>query len=361
MTILAYVGRPGHGKSYGVVENVILPSVKKGRAVWTNIPLVIQEWETVWPDHKIKLFSSSEAEEPGFWASIPGGAVIVIDECWRFWPPGKASDLPQDQKSFFSEHRHKVGGDGYTQEIVLIVQDLTNILTFVRNLIDKTFVATKLDAVGADRRYRVDIYQGPQKGPNYREKDAIRQIFGTYKPEIFALYKSHTKAVDNLVGVEDKPDKRGNIFGGLFFRVVIPGALVVGVAGVWSVVSFFKGPKVEENKVVYSVTSTGAVVPALPSPTPGTATPEGSPAPTPAPPALSTRWRLVGSSVVDGQLRVYLQGKHGKFRVILASACRDLDFEPVCEVDHEIVARWTGPESSGIHPVLAGAIETVSK
>jgi len=39
MSILAYTGLPGHGKSYGVVENVILPALRMKRVVYTNIPL----------------------------------------------------------------------------------------------------------------------------------------------------------------------------------------------------------------------------------------------------------------------------------------------------------------------------------
>ncbi|MCT7418525.1 zonular occludens toxin domain-containing protein [Pseudomonas aeruginosa] len=32
---------PGHGKSYGVVEHVIIPSLKQDRHVVTNIPLEV--------------------------------------------------------------------------------------------------------------------------------------------------------------------------------------------------------------------------------------------------------------------------------------------------------------------------------
>ncbi|MCT7418665.1 zonular occludens toxin domain-containing protein [Pseudomonas aeruginosa] len=41
MAIDAYVGKPGHGKSYGVVEHVIIPSLKQDRHVVTNIPLEV--------------------------------------------------------------------------------------------------------------------------------------------------------------------------------------------------------------------------------------------------------------------------------------------------------------------------------
>ena len=39
MSISAYTGLPGHGKSYGVVDNVIRPALEKKREIFTNIPM----------------------------------------------------------------------------------------------------------------------------------------------------------------------------------------------------------------------------------------------------------------------------------------------------------------------------------
>ena len=39
MSISAYVGLTGHGKSYGAVENIILPALRQKRTVFTNIPM----------------------------------------------------------------------------------------------------------------------------------------------------------------------------------------------------------------------------------------------------------------------------------------------------------------------------------
>ncbi|MDD2768063.1 MAG: zonular occludens toxin domain-containing protein [Methylococcus sp.] len=356
MSILAYVGLPGAGKSYGVIENVILPSVKRLRPIWTNIPLVMQEWEIVWPDVEIRVFDNAEAQAPGFWSALPGGAVVVIDEAWRFWPAGiKSVDLTEEHKSFFAEHRHKVGANRYSQEIVLIVQDLTNLCSYVRNLVDKTFVATKLDTLGADKRYRVDIYGGPQRGPRYPVKSAIRQLFGSYKPEIYRLYQSHTKALDDMVGIEAKPDGRATIWGNGLLKFGMPAALLFGVVAIRGVWGFFHpeapakpspAPVVASSAVLapydgsqVAVLTTPLPVPA-PTPEPVAALP--SPSPTPEP-KVSEDWRLVGMSGEGAQRRVYLQGKRKKFRVIRPSRCIDLDFEPQCLVDGETVSRWSGP------------------
>lgn len=354
MSILAYVGLPGAGKSYGVIENVILPSVKRLRPIWTNIPLVMQEWELVWPDVEIKVFDNADAEVPGFWASVPGGAVVVIDEAWRFWPQGVRPDaMPQEHKSFFAEHRHKVGTNHYTQEIVLVVQDLGNLCAYVRNLVDKTFVATKLDVVGADTRYRVDIFQGPQKGPNYPKRLAIRQLFGSYRPEIYRLYRSHTKSLDGLVGVEDKPDRRATIWGNSLIKYGLPAGLVFGVIAVRGVLGFFHpapkaAPVLAQPAVLepYHGEPVAVVSTPLPTPVPTVSPVAAAPSPSPTPepePKVSEDWRLVGFSGEGEARRVYLQGHRKKFRVVRASRCVDLDFEPQCLIDGEVVSRWSGP------------------
>ena len=38
MSIVGYSGLPGSGKSYGVVENVVIPALEAGRHIITNIP-----------------------------------------------------------------------------------------------------------------------------------------------------------------------------------------------------------------------------------------------------------------------------------------------------------------------------------
>ncbi|MCU7813401.1 MAG: hypothetical protein KZQ77_19520, partial [Candidatus Thiodiazotropha sp. (ex Notomyrtea botanica)] len=46
MAIVTYVGLPGSGKSYSVVEHVILPALKNNRTVCTNIPLNKEQLST---------------------------------------------------------------------------------------------------------------------------------------------------------------------------------------------------------------------------------------------------------------------------------------------------------------------------
>lgn len=253
MSIVSYVGRMGSGKSYGVVENVIIPALKAGRHIVTNIPLKTGYLADDFPEGKITQFSVKEPlENPDFFNLDDKpewhGAIIVIDEAWRYWSTGtKASQIPNNQKSFFTEHRHYVGDQGLTCEIVLVTQNLDQISSFVRELIEDTYRATKLSALGMSKSYRVDVFTGAQKGLTGGKPN--RTLQGTYKPEVFKYYQSHTKnKTDFASGMEEKSDKRNNIFKSKLFLLAIPLSLIVIFASINSLSGYFSTSKIDEKK-----------------------------------------------------------------------------------------------------------------
>jgi len=68
-----YCGRPGSGKSYGVVENVIVPAFKQGRDVVTNLPLVVDELRKAFPESPTRLnMVTNEEITPEFLLHIQG-------------------------------------------------------------------------------------------------------------------------------------------------------------------------------------------------------------------------------------------------------------------------------------------------
>jgi zona occludens toxin (predicted ATPase) len=214
MSIVGYSGLPGSGKSYGVVENVVIPALESGRHIITNIPLKTGRLSDDFPQGKVTIFDNRDAEgDPDFFSleGHPAGVIWIIDEAWRFWKSGmKSVNIPQVQKEFFTEHRHMVGEDGRTNEIVLVTQDLQQLCAFVRDLVEETYRAVKLTAVGQKNRYRVDVYQGGVTGQ--KPGKPMRQLYGKYKPEIYQYYKSHTRnKTDFAAGMEEKADDRANV------------------------------------------------------------------------------------------------------------------------------------------------------
>ncbi len=351
MAINAYVGLPGSGKSYGVVENVILPALKASRVLVTNIPLQL---DAIGADYDIELVyqvSNDDLVKGGadFWLAMPGGAVIVLDEVWRIWPAGmKANDIPQYHKEFLAEHRHKVGEGGLTQEIVLIVQDLAQIANYVRGLVDTTYRAVKLDKVGAKNNYRVDVYSQGQKGPNY-PKTVVSSFMGKYKPDVYKYYKSHTKSETGLPGMERVLDNRGVIWKHPAVKYGLPIAFLLFYFGLRSTLSFFNGGAANNSKpaVTAKASQSGQAAPGL-SPvqsSPPVANPPSVPAKPaqPPPPAPSKMWRLVGYSANNGVYLFHLRHAAHGFRRLGSDHCRlDSVGDPECMVDGELVTRWTG-------------------
>lgn len=242
MSIVGYAGLPGSGKSYGVVENVVIPALESGRHIITNIPLKLGRLSDDFPKGKVTLFDNKDAEDdPGFFdlERHPAGVIWIIDEAWRFWKSGmKATNIPQNQKEFFTEHRHNVGEDGRTNEIVLVTQDLAQLCAFVRGLVEETYRAVKLTAIGQKNKYRVDVYMGAATGQ--KPGKPMRQLYGSYKPDIYQYYKSHTRnKTDFAAGMEEKADDRANVLKHPLIKFGIPVAILIMAFGVMKVVAYF--------------------------------------------------------------------------------------------------------------------------
>ena len=249
MSIIAYSGLPGSGKSYGVVENVILPALENGRTIYTNIPLKVGTLSDDYPGSKIEIFSTQDAEDQEFWnwENFKPGSIFVIDECWRYWKSGqKSTAMLQEEKQFFTEHRHYVGQDGKTSEIVLVTQDLQQVCAFVRNLVEETYRAVKLSALGMSKKYRVDVFQGGVTGQN--PPNPMRQLYGKYKPEVFKYYRSHTKnKTDFAAGMEEKADDRANAWKNPIVKYGFPFAILLIIWGVMNVMSYFDRGKPDQE------------------------------------------------------------------------------------------------------------------
>jgi len=232
MTITAYTGLPGHGKSYGVVEHVIKPALENKREIFTNIPMNDAECKKRFGSTVTQFKTDDILENPKWWNEVfTPGAVIVLDELWRLWPSGlNAKNVRDEDKAFLAEHRHIVGGDGSSTEIVFVTQDLSQIANFARSLVETTFRVTKLSKVGLDKRFRVDVYFGPVTGASPPVSKREREIQGKFKPEIYKLYKSHTKSVTGKAGNETRIDKRFNALGGLSIKLGMI-AIVLGIIG----------------------------------------------------------------------------------------------------------------------------------
>jgi len=227
MAISAYTGLPASGKSFGVVQNVIIPALKDGQKVFTNIPMKTEYCLKTFGSCVTQFDTQDIIDNADWWTdTFEAGAILVIDELWRLWPAGLASNKARIQDAeFLAEHRHLVNQDtGKSTNICFVTQDLAQIANFARLLVDKTFRATKLDAIGAAKRFRVDIYQGVASGPNPPDKNKINQMFYKYKSDVYDAYISHTKS--EIVGDEERDDDRFNFLKSTKFKFLMMGFLI---------------------------------------------------------------------------------------------------------------------------------------
>jgi zona occludens toxin len=367
MSITAYTGLPGSGKSYGVVENAIIPALKAGRHVWHNMTLHEDSIRGIVKGGRLsQVPDGAKAEDVA--AAAPPGAVIVLDEVWKYWPAGlKTDDLSETQRSFFAEHRHRVDEDGNSTEIVLIVQDLgTGACRFVRELVETTYRAAKLSAVGLKSRYRIDVYQGAATGQRPPEHSKLRSIHGTYKKEVYACYLSHTKSITGTAGNETSPDDRANalksgtVKAAVLAVVAFPFILWLAVSQFLSMGQHQKKPAATERSEVAPVPP--SVVPSLP---PALVDPaaEARERARSVQDTYSPTWRLSGVVVkVNGKGRALLVSATGR-RVVSVRNCKaDEVQEWACDVDGYTVAQWTGGQGQfGSAAVAPGSFRTASE
>jgi zona occludens toxin len=230
MAISAYVGLQGHGKSYGVVEHVIIPALKAKRVVFTNIPM---NQELLQEDFGLTVhyFTIDDIKNNENWFEdvFIAGAIWVCDELWRLWPQGlRSTSANEKHLAFIAEHRHMVGDDGMSSEIIYVTQDLGLCSSFCRTTVETTYRTEKLVKVGATKKFRIDVYFGCVTGQAPPKSKLDRQIYGRFKKDIYKYYKSHTKSVNGVVGDETKTDNRSNVLSGMTWKIAPVILIVIG-------------------------------------------------------------------------------------------------------------------------------------
>jgi zona occludens toxin len=242
MAFTAYTGLPGSGKSYNVVKHILLPAVKQGRPVWTNIPLNEEVWLEEFGYCPVQFKTEDAAKNPNFFLEeLPKGVLCVVDEVQLIWPSGMSvHQFSKEQREFFSMHRHMVGEEGFATQIILVTQDMGHIANYLRSLTEFTFHHKKLTELGLNK-YVVAQYQGSVTGSSPSEKSLIsRSAPRSYEKEIYKFYKTSTQSETGLVGDEVRADKRSSIWNGSKIWWLLAGGVLVPILGIYATVSFFQ-------------------------------------------------------------------------------------------------------------------------
>jgi len=206
MSVKYYCGPPGSGKSYHVVKEVIIPALKEGRKILTNLPVKLDVMASLIPELK-------HVESMNLITMIPDdqirdihkivadkaytGFLIVIDEAHNYWPSGDAI-RNKDFKKWFTEHRH------FFQDFVVVTQAYENVHKFIASLMDARFQYSKNDDLGFSNSYNEDYYSGRSK------KNPVRTMHN-YDKFYFQFYHSHSANLSGQGHTEQRVGKKVNI------------------------------------------------------------------------------------------------------------------------------------------------------
>lgn len=202
------IGKPGAGKTYTAVADEILPALKQGRMVITNLPLQLDVLRQFVPnaDDLVYLRQTWGTEFFGTWdiknevwigqdtflswkhSKIRGmGPLVIVDEAHEHFA------LKTTDKSvlfWFAKHRHQ-GAD-----FVLITQRTKKLHIDVRDLCEFTVVVQRTVVVKLIRpawffkdTYVRLIYDGADIGWTSRPMHKVPRF---YDPKVYKLYQSFT-------------------------------------------------------------------------------------------------------------------------------------------------------------------------
>lgn len=209
------IGISGGGKSYEAVAYHILPAVKRGRRVITNLPVNLEQFEAIEPGSSSLLevrektlavrppesvdYSSARGVVPRIgvlpfvdrafanpedfastWVDADGrGPLYVVDECHLAMPRGRTSIAVEE---WFSLHRH------YNCDVLLITQSTAKISVAIKDNVQVCYKVRKAIALGRPDGYIRKVLDGVNGGE-------VSVTERKYRAEFFKLYKSHTKGV----------------------------------------------------------------------------------------------------------------------------------------------------------------------
>lgn len=357
MAIYGYAGKPGSGKSYSVVANVVIPGLEAGRTVYHNMILNEGRLMAMTGGRGRLVPFDAESTPDQLVANAPPGALVIIDESLRYWPAGtRANKVPPHQLEFFTKHRHYVGDDGRSTDIVLVAQDFgSQCAAFIRDLIEYTYRCVSLRAIGTGKRFRREIYDGVVKGDKPPASKLLRKELIKFDPKIFACYQSHTASAKGVAG-EELHDKTVTVWKD--WRVTAAGVALVAAVflitlAIHSLRSFstqhLDGEGVSDPaRIEHREIARDAAAPPRPVPM------------APVRPPESKTLRLSGEIVINGRRRYVADSEHSHRFIHPADCSIDRAGNRTCTVDGQLVATWTGLAAPLLNQWFSGAASSTN-
>lgn len=368
MTVSAYTGHVGSGKTYQVVKNVILPALLSGRDVVSNIDgldvpkieaylapsatgalgalLVVDRLDIRRPD----FFPARQADgtyRASQW--VPLGSLVVVDEAHFYWGTDKAI-LP-GHMAFFTEHRHITASDGTACDLVVVSQTIGALHVRLKGLVEFSVDCRRLSALGANTKFTAVTYEGAKRSGKY----VMGRATHSYDKRIFPLYRSFSTSAGRIA----QTDSRFTIWSSKWFWGLVAVAPLLFVGSVWflwrdvfgSRAAAVPAPALAQS----SAAGLGGHAPppagsgSLVSRAVGAAAPVGPRPGMPGEAAGPTSpWKIVGGARFGSQPWAVLRRPGFPLRYMPLSACLLSFGAPIsCRVGNEVFEPDSNPGSAG--------------
>ena len=246
--IVFHEGLPGSGKSYEACVMHIVPALKAGRDVLTNINGISHEKFAELTELPLKVvqmllvcISHSEIEDEeqrleAVKASIldktKKDSMVVIDEIQDIHPTGRTK-LSGTWSKYIASHRHE------GLDIILMGQDRRDVHPIWRRRIQRLITFNKMQAVGAPNAYRWECYEATRPEKFKLVTSGVRK----YEQRYFGCYASHTAGTSNT---SPYSDDRANVLKNKKLRLIVIAIFIVPFFAVGHIKKFFGVAEADE-------------------------------------------------------------------------------------------------------------------
>lgn len=250
MPVHGYFGAPGSGKSYELVNTVMIEAVGAGRTIYHNIsgidpdrwadefgcdPASIRHVTDDWFVNDANFPANDEEFAAGV-GVLKGGELIICDEATTVFPKGSGrnSVVSPRLESFLRKHRHFTGPcvalDGKSAilatDIYVATQDSQSLHSTLLHLMSLRLDFEELKSVFGKNAYRATVYKSHRATKaNRHKKPMLRRT----NAKGFARYHSFAGGEDAEIAKTEKSAEVWN-WKTKLGMLLIPLALVGGVA-----------------------------------------------------------------------------------------------------------------------------------
>jgi len=202
MAFLLVSGVPGTGKTLYCIQRYIIPELKKGGVVYTNIEGLIARRISFLFDVDIFDVESNlrQIDDPQyFYKDLPKNCMIILDESQNIFSNRDWQSKHNNEAiKYLMEHRH------YGHKVVFITPSIDSLDAGMRRIVEFTYKHKSFSALGSATTVKCGIYdqcnmaKGPLQTITWKHDSRIYDCYSSYfsdgtkeqKPRVHPLRNS---------------------------------------------------------------------------------------------------------------------------------------------------------------------------